>query len=54
MNLLSQWTWRPDLVVRVVSQGVLVAERDGGVGVSDCDEVSAVGMMSVVIGDPSM
>ena len=54
MNLLGQWTWRPDLVVRVVSQGVLVAEGDEGVGVNDHDEVFAVGMMSVVVGDPSM
>ena len=51
---LGQWTWHPDLVVRVVSTGVLVAEEDEGVGVSDPDEVSAVGVMSVVVGDPSM
>ena len=54
VNLLGQWTWHPDLVVRVVSKGVLVAEGDEGVGVGDPDEVSVSGVMSVVLGDPSM
>lgn len=40
--------------MQIVSQGVLVAEGDEGVGVGDPDEVSAAGVMSVVVGDPSM